>query len=445
MARALGARRLAGPAGLSRRHLLQLAGLGAVGGAVAGCSGFSTQGDDDADGAVGGALRFLTWAGDAEARGYQALADGFEQQTGTRVELEVVPYSEVLTAIDTGLSSGSPPDVFRVSYTDVGPYRAQDVLAELGGAADELQQALLPAFVPSVSDGSAVYGVPQHTDTSMVLVNLEAAQAAGLGELPTTLDGAWTWEQFQAAARSLAGVAAAGTYAFAVNWSEAGAYRWLNWVDQAGGRLLTEDLAASALADDAGARRALEFTRSFFADGLVPPDNTTNGTPASDLFTNGTVAMCFAGDFLLEGFEGLPFEYGATFLPRDERASADLGGNALVAVKDSPREEAAREFLLYCAQAEQMASFCATANVLPTRSDVDATSLEFPIRPDLMPLYVEQATTISAELVGQVVVPRFTAVNAALREGLETAFASTGDVGESLASLSDGVQQALDQ
>jgi multiple sugar transport system substrate-binding protein len=279
----------------------------------------------------------------------------------------------------------------------------------------------------------------------MVLVNREAAAAAGLGALPTTLDSAWTWEEFRAAALALKGTLPAGTYPFAVNWSEAGAYRWLNWVDQAGGRLLTKDLEASALADDAGARRALEFTRSFFRDGLVPPDNTTTGTPASDLFTNGTVAMCFAGDFLLEGFEGVGFEYDATFLPRDERASADLGGNALVAVKDSPREEQARAFALYCGEAEQMSAFCATANVLPTRSDVDASSLEFPVRPDLMPLYVEQATTISAELVEQVVVPTFTAVNAALREGLDAAFASTGDVGESLAALSDGVQDALER
>jgi glutamate synthase domain-containing protein 1 len=41
------------------------------------------------------------------------------------------------------------------------------------------------------------------------------------------------------------------------------------------------------------------------------------------------------------------FAAGIVFLPRDERASADLGGNALVAVKGAPREEQARAFVLH--------------------------------------------------------------------------------------------------
>lgn len=423
----------------TRRQFLQLAGSASTVGLLGACGGFSTGGGG---GGAGGPLVFLTWAGDAEKAGYDALVESFRADTGIDVRIDVVPYSEILTTVDTGLRSPSPPDLFRVSYTDVGVYRGQDVLATVPDVG-ELERALLPAFFSAVTDDQGTFGVPQHTDTSMVLVNTAAAQAAGLGALPTTVDTAWTWEEFRAAAARLQSAATAGSRAFAVNWSNAGAYRWLNWVDQAGGRLLTDDLTGSALADDAGARAAMEFTRSFFADGLVPPENTTTGQPASDLFTNQTVAMCFAGDFLLGEFAGVPFEYTATFLPRNERASADLGGNALVAVKGGPREEEALQFVAHCAGRDQMAGFCATANVLPTRTDIDAATLEFPVRPDLMPLYVQQASTISLELVEQVVVPTFAAVNAALRTGLERAFASTGDIGAAAAALSEAVQDAL--
>lgn len=430
----------------SRRDVLRIGGGATATTLLAGCGGFSTSDDSDTSDGAGASdtLTFLTWAEENEEKGYQALAAAFTEKTGVKVKLQVVPYSEVLTAVDTGLASDQPPDVFRVSYTDVAAYRVKGVLADIGDA-EEMVDALLPAFKATVVDDEGLFGVPQHTDTSMVLVNTAAAKAAGIGRLPQSLADAWTWEEFADAGRRLRDAATAKRYAFAVNWSDFGAYRWLNWVDQAGGRLLDESLDKTVLAEDEGALKALDFTRSFFAEKLVPPDNTTKGTPASDLFTNETVAMCFAGDFLLAFFADVPFEFEATFLPRDVRASADLGGNALVAAKDSPRVDSALEFVRFCGERQQMADFCATANVLPTRRDIDPASLEFAVRPDLMPLFVEQASTISQELTEQVVGESFTAVNAALANGLETALTSSGDVKRAAEELAAEVQDALDR
>ncbi|KUG51085.1 hypothetical protein AVL62_12595 [Serinicoccus chungangensis] len=74
----------------------------------------------------------------------------------------------------------------------------------------------------------------------MVLVNTAAVEAAGVTRLPGSLDDAWTWEEFLEVSRRVADGAGPGRTALAVNWQQAGAYRWLNWVDQADGRLLSE-------------------------------------------------------------------------------------------------------------------------------------------------------------------------------------------------------------
>lgn len=425
----------------TRRSVLT-AGAGAAGAAgLSACSGFSTDGGGSTSSSSGdpGSLRMITWAGDAELAAFKALADGFKAQGGPTVELQVVPYSEVLTAVDTGLRTDSPPDLFRVSYTDVAAYRSAGVLADLTDTAD-LEPAFLPAFWSAVTDDAGTFGIPHHTDTSMVLVNTAAVASAGLGALPTTLDTAWTWEQFADAARRVQ-PSRADTYAFAVNWQNAGAYRWLNFVDQAGGRLLTPDLGGVS-EQDAGMLKALTYTRDFFRQGLVPQASSSRGQPASDLFVNQTVAMVFAGDFLLEEIDGAGFDYQATFLPRDVNASADLGGNALVAVQASPNRAAALDFLTYCAGAQQMGDFCAAATVLPTRSDVDPASLDYAVRPDLMPLFVQQATTIREELVQQVVVPDFSAINARLADQLDTIFLGSGDDASALADLTAAVQSA---
>ncbi|MEZ0166100.1 sugar ABC transporter substrate-binding protein [Kineococcus sp. LSe6-4] len=429
------------PTDPTRRRVLGAAGALAAGGALSACSGFSTpDSGGSGSGSGDGALTMITWASDVESAAFAALADGFEAETGTAVDLQVVPYSEVLTAVDTGLRTDSPPDLFRVSYTDVAAYRRQGVLADLADA-DTLEPAFLLAFWAAVTDERGTFGVPHHTDTSMVLLNTAAVASAGLGPLPTTLDDAWTWEQF---ADALARIqpSRADTYAFAANWQNAGAYRWLNFVDQAGGRLLSEDLR-SVVTDDPGALKALTFTRDLFRRQLTPANASARGQAASDLFLNQTVATAFAGDFLLSEIEGGGFEYSATFLPRDVNASADLGGNALVAVEASPNRDRALEFLTYCAQAEQMAAFCTAASVLPTRGDIDASSLRYPVRPDLMELYVQQAQAIREPLVQQVVVPSFSAINAQLRDRLDEVFLGGDDDATALRRITDGVAAVL--
>ena len=66
--------------------------------------------------------------------------------------------------------------------------------------------------------------------------------------------------------------------AFIYDWQSAGAYRWLSWLFQAGGRLLGDDLKAPAIDSDAG-RKAVEFTQSFFTKGGWP-SNTSIKTHA---------------------------------------------------------------------------------------------------------------------------------------------------------------------
>jgi len=215
-------------------------------------------------------------------------------------------------------------------------------------------------------------------------------------------------------------------------------------VFQADGRLLSEDLQSPAIDSDAG-RRALALTRSFFTDRLVPPNTSTKGQYVDETFPSGTIAMVFAGDFLLADLQQnvKSFEYGATFLPRDRRAAADLGGNAVVATKDTENPEAAAKFLQFLADEQNMADFCAKTNVLPTRTALAGRELAFAERPDLMELYVQQAEAIAPGDVAQVTAPQFGAINNVLIEQLERAFVGKADPGRVLADMSTAIEQQL--
>lgn len=420
---------------LSRRRFLAAAGAAAGTAALAGCGGFSTGGGEAE--ANPDTLRFTLWGGDAEIKAFTKIAAAFKAKENVTVALNNVPFSEVQQNVDAGLQSDRAPDLFRVTYNDLGVYGGKGVLLELD---DLLPQGYASGFTPAlwraVTVGGKVVGIPHHTDTSMVLYNKEAL--AGV-KIPATPDEAWTQDEFVALARQIKGKA--GTkYPFGVNWQKAGAYRWLNWLFQDGGRLLTPELTAAAVDSDAG-RKALTLTQSFFKDGLVPPTTSTKGQYVDEIFPSGTIAMVFAGDFLLADLDTnvKKFEYGATFLPKGTRAAADLGGNAVVATKNTKNKEAAAKFLQFLAEEQNMADFCASTNVLPTRTSLVGKKLPFVARPDLMPLYVEQAQAIAPDDVAQVTVPAFASVNNTLVEQLERAFIGKTDPGKVLADLAKAV------
>jgi len=425
-----------------RRAFLAASAAGVA--ALSGCgTGFALR-SGDGSGSAEGRLSFTLWAGEAELTAFRALADEWSAGSGVPVVFNVVPFGELLTGIDANLASDRAPDLFRVTYQDIGLYADGGALLDLtdrlpAGYADGFTEA----FRRAVTHQGRLYGVPHHTDTSLVLFDTEAVRAAGITP-PTTLDTAWSWDEFTDAARRLP--TRADQFAFGVNWQQAGAYRWLNWVAQRGGRLLDDGLTGPAVPNRA-ARDALALTQSFFDEGLVPPTTSTKGSYVDELFTTQTIGMVFAGDFLLPTLDpaltAQGRDYGATFLPRDETAAADLGGNAVVATATSVNAEAAADFLAFLAGDDAQARFCQEAVVLPTRTALVERGLDYPLRPDLMELFVQQATTITPELVEQVTVPQFNAVNTALVDRLEQAFLGGDDPAEVLDGLADDVEGRL--
>ena len=440
---------------LNRRQILTGGlSLGAAAG-LSSCAGLTGRSSSDTPSASssgsGGALQaeltFVNWSGDTEKMAFDAVIKAFEAANpGITVKTETVPYASIQTNLDSRFQAANPPDLFRVSYIDIGQYTSQDVLLDVSGTFD---QAKVDAFVPGLWQGVVYdgkpYGVPHQIDTTAILYRLDSFEAAGITNIPTGLDDAWTWEEFAEASRKLAGIVKGKQSPFIYDWQSAGAYRWLSWLFQAGGNALGEDLRTPAIDSDQG-RRAVEFTQSFFTNEWVPRNSSVKSATYPDsVFIAGTVAMAFAGDFLLPGIEtGVKgkFEYGAMPMPRDVNAASDLGGNAIVAAKDGKNTEAAARFLDFIVTEEQQRTFCEATGQLPTLNALTTTDLDFAVRPELMKTFVEQATTITPEQVRQVTVPQFAQVNTALQAELEKAFLGGASPADTTAALAAAIEKA---
>ena len=183
---------------LSRRQLITT-GLGAAATAgLAGCAGLTSrstdQGTSGGDASGPATLTFVNWSGDTEKTAFDALIAAFSQQNpDITIKTDTVPYASIQTNLDSRFQSGNPPDLFRVSYIDIGQYTSQDVLLDVS---DVFDQAAVDAFVPGLWQGIVVdgkpYGVPHQIDTTAVLYRKDAFEAAGITDVPTTLEEAWT-------------------------------------------------------------------------------------------------------------------------------------------------------------------------------------------------------------------------------------------------------------
>ena len=427
----------------TRRQLLGAAGALTAPALLAGCGGFSTSGSKPRTGTD--TLSFTTWGTDAELAGFRKAIDRFQAaNAGTSVALNAVPYEQMFTNIGAQLQAGNAPDVFRVPYYTFGGYAGRGQLLDLSSHLDgAFSDRFTPTAWAAVQNQDKPFGVPHHTDTSVILYNKAALASAGVTAVPTSVDQAWTWSEFEQVALKLRKSLPASKYPFAYNWQGNGVTRWLSWLFQADGRFLAPDLTAPAI-DSAAGRAAVDFTKSFFTNKLVPANDSVKSTTyASDTWYSQTAAMVWGGAFLIpDATSTLDFEWGATYSPRKVRGGGDFGGNALVATAGTAKPELAASFLDFVTQEESMRDFCAGASLLPTRRDLVSSGIEFEVRPELSPVFVGQAGVVQPGDAGQVASPAMTKIITVLKDQLEKAFVGGQSTDATLAGLSSGIAAA---
>ena len=428
---------------LDRRHFLTAAGALTLPALLAGCGFAPSTSEPAASGSD--TLSFTTWGTDSELAGFKAAIAAFEKaNAGAKVALNSVPYAQMFTNIDAQLQAGNPPDIFRVPYYTFGNYAGRGQLLDLsaklpGGFSDRFT----PQAWAAVQNKNKPFGVPHHTDTTVILYNKALLTKAGVTDIPTTLEQAWTWDEFDKVAQQLRQSLPADRYPFGYNWQGNGVTRWLSWLFEVDGRFLADDLVQPAINSDAG-RKAVDFTKSFFAKKYVPQNNSVKSTKlAADLWYAQTTAMNFGGAFLIpDAAKSLEFEWGATFAPRNVRSASDFGGNALVATAKTKNPDLAAKFLDFMTDTEQMKAFCEGASLLPTRRDLAKDGITFKVRPELAPVFLGQASTVLPRDSGQVASPSMSKIITVLKDQLEQAFVGGQDTAATLKNISDGIAKA---
>ncbi len=335
---------------MSRRHLLQITGLGSLAtvGAMS-LAGCATGVKAPAASASASAFTGPRTGKDLQvymnpAHVYPAYTDvftAFEKEHGIKVTVSALQWADMITKLTAGFLAGDVPDLCEDSGTAPGWGVAGDVRnlndfvsrdGKAMGFPDDFQQAAVDVW----KVGNDTYAIPLHlTCNGLIFYNKEMLDAAGLG-VPTT------WDEFRSAAKALT---RGGVHGAALNQDSS--YTW-PWLLQSGAQYY-EASSKQFLTPAEDATKALQFLQDMlFKDGSSPiPVSSTDPTGPQKLLSNKQVAMMISGPWdiapIQKAAPGLQLGLGAPLKGSDPKTS--LAGAGLMIPAKAQNSELAWELL----------------------------------------------------------------------------------------------------
>ena len=328
---------------------------------IAACGGGGDGGGGGGGGNNSGGKVRLSYAYWNEQQGpaLRKVVQRFESQNpGVTVSLQLTPFDQYFTKLQTAASAGNAPDVFWLNGPTFPLYAAEGQLLEMGDVdASPYPEQLVKTYT---WDGK-LYGVPRDFDTIGLWYNKRLFDAAGVDHP----DGSWTWEDVRSAAEKLTddkrrvwGIAAAQK-------DQEGFY---NTIAQAGGYVISPDGKRSGYADPQTIE-GIRFWIDLIKAGVSPSAQQMVDTEFNDLFASEKVAMIFGGSWRAIEFEGnddLRGHIGVAPLPAGPEGKATvLHGLANVVSAKTEHPEEATKLATYMGGEEAARIMAETGAVIP--------------------------------------------------------------------------------
>jgi multiple sugar transport system substrate-binding protein len=219
----------------------------------------------------------------------------------------------------------------------------------------ELYSHLRPAFTV----GGKYFCLPRDASTLGLAYNQSLFDAAGI---PYPTDN-WTWSDLKEAAATLTD-ANRGIYGLVL---AADTSRWLPFLYQAGGVVVTPDGLTLGLDSPAG-NTAMAYFISLFDEGLAVPPNDVDSLWSGEAFAKGYAAMVIEGPWLLSYLaDNAPqVPYGLVHLPAGPAGRATLAFTNCLAVASASRNQAAAfELAYYLTTGQVLTGWLDAAGALP--------------------------------------------------------------------------------
>jgi len=260
--------------------------------AVSMLAGFTVSADEAVT------IRYGLWDSNQEPT-LRAIADKFEEENpNIKIEIELTPWKEYWTGLETSATGGSAPDVFWMNAPHATEYARGEMMLPLDEYLASSETVKKEDFPQSLIDLYTIdgvwYGMPKGFDTCAIWYNKELFDNAGV-EYPTS---DWTWEDFVEKAKALTD-AENGIYGTAVQLDEQAG--WYNTIGSFGGYVISDDKKTSGFGDE-NTIAGIQCWVDLINEGVSPTYAQLTDTSSASMFESGRIAMQWAGSYSVSEF-----------------------------------------------------------------------------------------------------------------------------------------------
>lgn len=314
-----------------------------------------------------------------------------EANPGITVEATRYAYDDFKAALLTATAGGEAPDTARLDiiwvpeFAELGALMALDTeMDDFSGIAD----SVFPGPLATNQWEGGYYGLPQNTNTQVLLWNRDMFEAAGLSEPPATL------EEFATAACELSdgsdayGLGMGGTYF----WAPAPIFY------TAGGSVVDEGITtATGYVNGPESVAAFELLTGLYDDGCLSPSLLGGGVGTAEGHATSVYGMILDGPWMVDIYAADFPDFEVNFAPvpsgGDGTTSSVVGGENVVVFADTDVKDAALAWTRYLMSEEAQRSM-AQVGVVPTLSSLvgDAEL------PEYFGVFMEQLETAQARV-----------------------------------------------
>lgn len=338
------------------------------------------------------AIRYWHTMSDAEAAKLDEVIAAFEAANpGITVEATRYAYGDFKTAILTAIAGGDVPDTARMDIAWVSEFASQGALMQLDGAMpdfDTIAASVFPGPLSTNKWDGHYYGLPQNTNTQVLVYNKASFEAAGIAAAPTTM------EEFATVACALTDTAK-GTYGFA----EGGTYFWAPApiFYAMGGKVTDPEITtATGYVNSAESVAAFTMLKDLYDKGCLSPNLLGGGIATDAGQGTGIYGMIIDGPWMVDIYKGNypDLKYDFALIPAGPNGTSSVvGGEDVVILGGSKNAEAAQKWVSYLMSVDTQKAL-AQVGVMPTIASLTGDAS----LPAYFGIFMEQLKTAQARV-----------------------------------------------
>lgn len=310
---------------------------------------------------------------------------------GITVEPSRYAWADFKTALLTAIAGGDVPDTARMDIAWVSEFASQGALMQLDGAMsdfDTIAASVFPGPLATNKWDGHYYGLPQNTNTQVLVYDKAAFEAAGIANPPATID------EFVTDACKLTDTAK-GTYGYA----QGGTYFWAPapLFYAMGGKIVDEGITtATGYINSAESVAAFTMMKDLYDKGCMSPNLLGGGIATDAGQGTGIYAMIIDGPWMVDIYKANYPDLKYAFAPIPAGAngtSSVVGGEDVVILDGSANKEAAQKWVSYLMSVDSQKAL-AQVGVVPTIASLTGDA----DLPAYFAVFMEQLKTAQARV-----------------------------------------------